>query len=191
MGDAALVAGVRARNPVALGQLHDRFALPVLRILTRILGPDADLADLHHDAFVRALESLRRLRDPQALASWMSAIAVHTARAAIERRTRRRRWLRFLPAEALPEPEPVDPHPGHHAREILRAVHGVLARMPVDERIAFALRHLDGMELTELARACGVSLSSVKRRLARAEARFQALARDVAAVAEYLQGGST
>jgi hypothetical protein len=58
MEDAALVAGVRARNPAALGALHDRFAAPVLRILTRILGPERDLADLHHDAFVRALESI-------------------------------------------------------------------------------------------------------------------------------------
>ena len=186
-----LVEGVRARNPAALGELHDRFAQPMLRILLRILGPDRELADLHHDAFVRALESIGELRDPQALPSWMAAVAVHTARAAIERRTSRRRWLVFLPHDGLPEPEAVEPQAGHDAREVLSAVYAVLARLPTDERIAFALRHLDDRELTDVAEICGVSLSSVKRRLSRAEARFMKLARDVPAVADYLQGGSS
>jgi RNA polymerase sigma-70 factor (ECF subfamily) len=188
---AVLVEGVRARDPAALGELHDRFAEPVLRILLRILGPDRDLPDLQHDAFVRALESIGELRDPDALASWMSAIAVHTARAAIERRSRRRRWLLFLPDDTLPEPEAVDPRAGHDAREVLSAVYAVLGRMPADERIAFALRHLDDRELTDVAEICGVSLSSIKRRLARAEARFTKVARGVPALAEYLQGGSS
>ena len=157
----------------------------------RILGPERDLADLHHDAFVRALESIDDLRDPHALSSWMSAIAVHTARAAIERRTRRRRWLLFLPDDALPEPESPDPQAGHHARLALHAVYALLRRFPPKERIAFALRHLDAMELTAVAEACGVSLSSIKRRLGRAEARFAALARGVPVLAEYLQGDST
>ena len=42
----------------------------------------------------------------------------------------------------------------------------------MDERIAFSLRRLDGMELKEIAHACGCSLATIKRRLARAEKRF-------------------
>jgi DNA-directed RNA polymerase specialized sigma24 family protein len=112
-----LVEGVRTRNPAALSELHDRFTQPMLRILLRILGPDRELADLHHDAFVRALESIGELRDPQALPSWMAAVAVHTARAAIERRTRRRRWLLFLPDDSLPEPDNANPL---HCEALLR-----------------------------------------------------------------------
>ena len=84
----------------------------------------------------------------------------------------------------------MDPHGSHQARETLGAVYRLLARLPADERIAFALRRIDEMELTEVARACHLSLSSIKRRLARAEAHFAALARDVPALADYLQGGS-
>jgi RNA polymerase sigma-70 factor (ECF subfamily) len=55
----------------------------------------------------------------------------------------------------------------------------LLGRLPSDERIAFALRHIEGMELGRLAEACGVSLATIKRRLARAEQRFaRAAARD-------------
>jgi RNA polymerase sigma-70 factor (ECF subfamily) len=188
--EAALIAGVRAGDPDALAELHDRFAKPVLRILVRILGPDRELSDLHHDVFVRALQSLAELRDPRALRSWLSAIAVHTARASIERRVRQRRWV-FLPADdVLPEPESIDPGPGHEAREALRATYALLDRLPVSERIAFALRYLDQMELTEIAASCNVSLASIKRRLKRAESRFVALARGTPALVGYLEGGS-
>lgn len=189
-GEAELIAGVRVHDPRALAEFHDRFAQPVLRILTRILGADRELADLHHDVFVRALRSITDVRDPLALRGWMNAIAVHTAHACIERRTRQRRWLRFASTDELPEPEPAASCTDHEAREALRAAYGVLDRLPAEERIAFALRYLDGMELTEIASACAVSLSSIKRRLARAEERFVALARRMPALATYLQGSS-
>jgi RNA polymerase sigma-70 factor (ECF subfamily) len=188
--DAKLVAGVRAGEPEALALLHQRFARPVLRILLRILGPDHELEDVHHDVFVRALQSLSQLRDPSALRGFMSAIAVHTARACLERRIRRRRWVFLSASESLPEPEPVDPGPNHAARAALRAAYDVLARLPVPERIAFTLRYFEQMELTEVAQACNVSLASIKRRLARAEARFWALARHRPELADYVEGGS-
>lgn len=187
--EARLVAGVRAGDPDALALFHRRFARPVMRILLRVLGPDRELEDLHHDVFVRALGSLAQLRDPAALRGFMRAIAVHTARACLERRIRRRRWVFLAASEDPPEPEPLDPGPGHDARAAVRAAYAVLARLPVPERIAFTLRYFEQMELTEVARACDVSLASIKRRLARAEARFWALARRAPELADYLEGG--
>jgi RNA polymerase sigma-70 factor (ECF subfamily) len=66
--------------------------------------------------------------------------------------------------------------------------------MPVDLRIPFALRFVDGMELRDVAEACDCSLATVKRRLASAEKRFLALAnRDpalAAAVARSVRWGT-
>jgi RNA polymerase sigma-70 factor (ECF subfamily) len=42
------------------------------------------------------------------------------------------------------------------------------------ERIAFCLRHVEGMKLEEVARACGCSLATAKRRVASAQARLDA-----------------
>lgn len=190
MDDAALLAGVRAGNPVAMGELHDRYAAMVLRVVTRILGPDRDLADIHHDVFVRALQSIDDLRDPEALPGWMRSVAVHTAREAIQKRVRRRRWLVFLSDDSLPEPEPPDRGAHDDAREAVRETYSVLERLPVDERIAFALRYVDGMDLAEAAESCRTSLATFKRRLARAESRFLALARRSSALADYLEGGA-
>ncbi len=114
-------------------------------------------------------------------------IAVHVARSAIARR-RRRSWLWFLPGAELPE---VDS--GAASGEVLdalRATYAALDRLPVDERIAFALRFIDGMELTEVAEACDTSLATIKRRLARAGARFEAEARRRPVLEPWLEGGT-
>jgi RNA polymerase sigma-70 factor (ECF subfamily) len=152
-----------------------------------MLGFDRDLADLHHDVFVRALASLPRLSDPSALKGWLTMIAVHVARSAIARR-RRRSWLWFLPGEDLPE---VDSGAASgEVRDALRATYAALERLPVDERIAFALRFIDGMELTEVAEACEVSLATIKRRLARACERFEVVARQDPVLETWLEGGT-
>jgi len=77
------------------------------------------------------------------------------------------------------------------ATEALRRTYLVLDRLPREERIAFALRTIEGMKLEEVADACGVSLATAKRRLARAEQRFLELCRADAVLREWLEGGSS
>jgi RNA polymerase sigma-70 factor (ECF subfamily) len=188
--DRALVDGIRAGNPIALAEFHDRFALPVERILWGILGPDHELRDLHHDVFVRALGAMGKLREPEALPGWMHSIAVHTARSCLEKRISRRRWQSAVPAEAVPEQGTADPADQLDAREILRAIHGVLDHLDPHERVAFALRHLQGLELADVAEACEVSLATIKRRLSRAEAQFATLVRRSPLLCERLEKGN-
>lgn len=188
--DRALVDGIRAGNPVAMAEFHDRFARPVERILWGILGPDHELSDLHHDVFVRALASIGKLREPEALRGWMNAIAAHTARSCLEKRISRRRWQSGVPAEAVPDEVTPDPSGQLDAREVLRAVHAVLDHLEPNQRVAFALRYLDGLELEDVAEACEASLATVKRRLSRAEATFAALVRDSPLLCERLQKGN-
>jgi RNA polymerase sigma-70 factor (ECF subfamily) len=185
--DAALVRGFLRGERGARAALYDRYADHVHRVLYRILGFRDDLADLHHDVFVRALVSLPRIEDPSALKGWLTMIAVHVARTAITR-TRRRRWLSFMPSDELPEVQAASA-PGE-VLDALRATYAALDALPADERIAFALRFIDGMELTEVAAACDTSLATIKRRLARASASFESAAKKHASLAPFLEGGT-
>jgi RNA polymerase sigma-70 factor, ECF subfamily len=181
--DELLVLALRACHPDAGTQLFDRYAPHVRRVLVRVMGPDSEILDLVHDVFVTALESVHRLMDPKALRAWLTQIAVFTARARIRRRVRGR-VLRFLPFSELPEPElpPAD----FEGSQAMQAVYRVLGSLDTDQRIAFALRFVAGMELTEVAATCGVSLATIKRRLSRAQVNFSSAALSEPALRDWL-----
>jgi RNA polymerase sigma-70 factor (ECF subfamily) len=184
--DEALVRGLRRRDPAAVAAFCERYSDHVVRVLARLLGADRDLADLHHDVFVRALGALPKIREPDRLKGWISIIAVNVARNALKRRYRQR-WLRFGKPEDLPEMHAVQS--SDEQSDALRRTYAVLDRLPREERIAFSLRIIDGMKLTEVAAACEVSLATIKRRLARAEKRFLSLARADDVLADWIEGG--
>jgi RNA polymerase sigma-70 factor (ECF subfamily) len=187
VADQRLVAGLRARQPWAVGALCERYGDHVRRVLLRVLGgDDAEHADLVQEVLVHAWRGIGELRAPGALKAWLTHIAVFRARAAIRKR-RRRRWLAFF--GELPEVEAA--WATGEVREAARAVYAIFERMPEDERIPFALRMLEGMSLEETAAACGMPLGTLRRRLVRGERRFFKLARDYESLAPWLraQGG--
>jgi RNA polymerase sigma-70 factor, ECF subfamily len=182
--DAAIVSGVRRGERWAKAALIHGFAPDAQRVLGRILGRDPDIEDLVQDVFVRALEGIDRLQEPQKLRSWIVAIAVHRARERIRSR-RRRWWLLLLPhtsVEAFEDHRSAD-------RELSDATYAVLDKMQEDERVALALRWIEGMGLAEVASACGVSLATIKRRLDRAEEHFRVLAAEQPALEAWSHGG--
>ena len=187
--DYALVAGIRRGDPAAAAGLFEKYRGLVERTLVRLLGFDSELADAVQEAFIRALGSSRLLRDPQALPSWMIRIAVFTASDLIRRR-KRRRWLQFFaePQDLVDRTNALvfEAEPDMEARQALQAAQVILSALPTNERIAFSLRRLDGMELKEIASACGCSLATIKRRLARAEKRFLARAEQHPALDHWL-----
>jgi RNA polymerase sigma-70 factor (ECF subfamily) len=190
-GDAILVAALVEGRPEAAAELYGRYAALVDRTLARILGADQELEDLRHDVFIRALDSIGDLREPEALGGWVRSIAVFVARKTIEKRTRRRRWTAWLVGDdpldvAAPDDEG---EPRDEARAALRAVYQVLERMPTEERMVFALRLLDGCELTEVAHQMAISPATVKRRFRRAVERFEVLARAHPVLATWVEGG--
>ncbi len=187
--DYALVAGIRRGDAAAAAMLFQRYRPLVQRTLLRILGVDSELQDAMQETFIRALDSARLLRDPQALPSWLIRIAVCTASDMIRRR-QRRRWLQFLvePRDLIERTNDVifEAEPDLEARQALRSACAILEGLPADERIAMSLRRLDGMELKDVASACGCSLATIKRRLARAERRFLARAQRHPALQRWL-----
>jgi RNA polymerase sigma-70 factor (ECF subfamily) len=183
----ALVAALRVREPAALDAFVDRYWSYVERILARIVGYDSELSDLVHDVFVTALGSIDKLREPGLLKEWLRGVTIFVARGFLRRR-QRRRWLTFRPTEDLPEVAS-DVLPSNTADALAR-LYRVLANMPPDECIVFALRFISEMELAEVADACGLSRTTVKRRLQKAESRFAAEARKDPLLSEWMNRGA-
>jgi len=182
-----LVRGLKAGEPWAERALLRAETAHVERMLTRILGFCAELDDLTQEVFIRAFTRIVELREPESMRAWLGSIAVFVAREAI-RRKRRRRWLVFLPTEETIEPP--SSAASLEARVALRVFYEVLDGFGADERIAFALRFVEGMELTEVAAACQVSLATIKRRLKRASDDFYVRGRARAELVDWFEEGS-
>ncbi len=116
------------------------------------------------------------MRDPNALGPWLRSVAVGEARHHLRARARRR-WLLFFAPVDLPEPRSTPEPPQHELRASVQTTMAIVRELPVDERVAFALRYFEGLKLDEAAQAAGVSLATFKRRLLRAETQFHERAR--------------
>jgi RNA polymerase sigma-70 factor, ECF subfamily len=190
--DAALVAAVKEGHAGAKAALFQRNAVFVERVITRVLGFDRELSDILQEVFLNALASIHTLKDPRLLRPWLFRVTTLTARKVLRRRTRHK-WLRLFvdsEEESRWELQNATSDASGENRRALRAVYALLDRMRVDERIGFALRYIEGMELTEVAEACDVSLATIKRRLRRAERRFVKEAGKYPELGAWLEGGS-
>jgi RNA polymerase sigma-70 factor, ECF subfamily len=182
--DLQLVEALRAGAPRATAALIERYGPHLRRVLFRVLGThDSECQEALQEVVTRAWEGIDRLEEPRALKAWLTRIAIFTARGLL-RRKRRRRWLVFF--EDVPEPE--TSWAGPELQEAARCVYRIFERIPTDERIPFALRMLEGLDLEATADACGMSVATVRRRLVRAERRFFKLARQYEALGPWLEG---
>lgn len=170
VSDTALVAALRAGRAEAGDQLFERYGDYVERLIVRVLGLDAEVPDLINEVFARAFERIERLEDATALKGWLGSIAIFTARTFLRDRRSRRRFLGFFAPEELPD-VPYRPAPVECSMALSRT-YQVLSTLAPDERIAFALRFIDGMSLGEVAEVMDLSIGTVKRRLKRGQQRF-------------------
>lgn len=169
----------------AVAYLYDRFSRDVNRWVWRLLGPDNQHDDLVQQVFCELLASARKLRKVSALRAWVMTITVNTVRTELRRRTVRRRYAapdvdvtRFASVSCDME-----------GRALLARTFAVLEQLKPDHRLAFSLRYVEGLSLEDTAAACGCSLATIKRRLARAHKRFETLAAKDVALAERLGRG--
>ena len=183
----ALVQALRSGHPGAAAAFYDEHSAHVYRILRSALETESDVPDLLQEVFIRALDNIGDLEEPELLQGWLTSIAVFTARAQLRRTARRNLLGVFSPERTRPmELEP----PSSDARFALREIYQVLDTMPPDERMAFVLRIIDGLTLTDAAQACRTSLATFKRRLARAEKRFLAAVAKRPALKQCLEDGT-
>jgi len=130
------------------------------------------------------------MRDANALRAFLIAVAVRLVTVELRRR-RVRRWVTLSPTDQMPDSSvlPKD----FAGLETLRGLYRILARMPHRRRLAFVLRNVQGLEITEVAKALDVSESTAKREISRANEVIRIRSHGEPALWQYLQsleGGS-
>jgi RNA polymerase sigma-70 factor (ECF subfamily) len=187
LSDAELVAAIAQGDTDALGAVWDRYSPAVRGVLRASLGAHADCEDLLQEVFIAFLRGAERLRSADSLRSYLIGVAIRLVLGELRRR-RVRRWVSLSPDDELCEIPAPSHEPDHEAAEVLRALYRVLDRMSPRRRLAFVLRHVQGIEVLEAARLMGVSDSTIKRESRRARELIISRARtDEPRLWEYLQ----
>ncbi|MDD9938451.1 MAG: sigma-70 family RNA polymerase sigma factor [Myxococcales bacterium] len=172
--DAALVVAARAGERWAQEALFRRYTRMVNGLAYRLLGRDDDLDDLVQDAFLSALRSLDRLENPAAFGSWLGSIVVRTAHKKLRHRSMLSRFGLRPGQGADPDLALSRAAPPEVVAE-LSSLYRALDCFPADVRVAITLHRVEGMNVSQVAEHMGVSVSTVKRRLADGQRRLTRL----------------
>ena len=182
--DAMLVSMASVGHPKAHAAIWNRYAPLVRALVRRSIGQESEVEDLVQEVFLRFYRNLRHLRNPGALRSFIFAISLRVTISELRSR-RSRRWLRLADTSVSTQGTRFAPPANFEAREAVAGFCSILDRLDPRDRRAFVLYHVEDHELTEVAAALGVSLATVKRRLARIACRVHAMADSDQRLVEY------
>ena len=166
--DAELVRRIRAGETALFELVMRRYNQRLFRVLRALLRDETEAEDVLQDAYVRAYAHLGQLEQPERLASWLTHIAVHEAKARLRRRNR------FVeakegPLRAVPSPSS-DPEQEALGKQLQGVLISAIDELPVGYRTVFVLREVEGMSTAEVGDSLGLSDQAVKMRLHRARA---------------------
>jgi RNA polymerase sigma-70 factor (ECF subfamily) len=170
----------------AFAELLRRHQSHVEKILYHLAPDWQDRADLAQEVWIRVYRNVNRLKDPVKFRGWLSRIATNLFYDELRKRKRVR------PPISLDAPRTVDdgemdwdiaadrpgPDEDLSTREFYDQLREAIADLPEVFRTTIILREIDGMAYEEIAEITGVSLGTVKSRIARARQRLQVQLQD-------------
>jgi RNA polymerase sigma-70 factor (ECF subfamily) len=148
-----------------LTDLLGEHSVQVARLAFRLLGREDEVDDIVQDVFISLYRHLDRIRQTDALRAWLQTTTVRMVR----RRLRVRR-IGFLlrVRDRVEAPDLESPGATGEDRASLWRVHRALEQVGVNARIAWVFRYLEQESIDDVARLCGCSTSTAKRRIAEA-----------------------
>jgi len=176
--DRSLAEALMAGDPDAFEPFVERYAPLILNFGRRMCGQRDDAEEVVQETLLKAYQSIRDLREPAALKSWVYRVAANAC-------LKMRRKGKFEPEremsldELLPRPN-ADGSPPEipdwsdlPLEQALRAelrekIESAILRLPKEFRIVVVLRDQEGFSTRETSEILGIGEPLVKVRLHRA-----------------------
>ena len=149
-----------------------RYQDVLFRYAERMTGRPDEAEDIVQLTFVRGYRSLASCRDPDRVGGWLFRIAANLCKDQVKGRRRRERPLDEVSELQVDEPSP---HAAAERDEIRRRIDGALEHLPVEQREAFVLKHVEGWSYQEMSERLEVSVPALKMRVHRAREELQRL----------------
>jgi RNA polymerase sigma-70 factor (ECF subfamily) len=149
------VLRAQAGDREAFDELLRRIQSPLFRYILSLVGARAPAEDILQDVFIILYRKLTWLRDPELFRPWAYRIAT---REAFRHLRRERRW-------SDPPDDAAAPEQAFDAA-LLASLPQLVGQVPPASRAVIVLHYLDEMPLADVAGVLGISIGTVKSRLA-------------------------
>lgn len=165
----------------AFAELMRRHQAHIDRLLYHLAPDWQDRSDLAQEVWIRVYRYVKRLKEPEKFRSWAGRIATNLFYD--ELRRRRRGWpplsldapIQTKDGELDWELAAQSPGPDENlvTCEFYEHLRRAIAELPEAFRTTIVLREIEGMAYEEIAETLGISVGTVKSRIARARRRLQ------------------
>jgi RNA polymerase sigma-70 factor (ECF subfamily) len=163
----------------AFRSLVERHSRYVFNVAYRLTASASDAEDVVQTTFLRAYQQLSRFEARADFRTWLHRIAVNCSIDLI--RSRRHREvghdpddLEYQSAAGHNHATPPGPDRLMLSSEIRDRVNEGLARLSASERLAFTLRHVEGLPIRDVAAAMGLKTEAAKNSIFRAVRKMRA-----------------
>src|SRR5579883_2175181 len=176
--EALFVMRLQANEDAAYDELVRTYSTSIFHVAYRMLGDTAEASDLVQEIFLKVFRNIGGFKGEAALKTWIFRIAFSEILNRLRWWKRRHRFstvsLDDQPFGAGTEPRSMvaasspNPEQALQSKEEERAIQEALSRLSREHRSIIVLHDIEGFSYNEIADVLGVSIGTVKSRLARA-----------------------
>jgi RNA polymerase sigma-70 factor, ECF subfamily len=172
--ESLFVLRLKANEDAAYDELVRTYNASIFHVAYRMLGDTAEASDVVQEIFIKVFRNIGGFKGEAALKTWIFRIAFSEI-------LNRLRWWKSRHRSSTVSLDDEPSANGHYVRdssptpdELLEskerdsAIQLALGKLSSDHRSIIVLRDIEGFSYTEIAEVLGVSIGTVKSRLARA-----------------------
>lgn len=170
--DAELVKGALDGSEDAFAELVRRYQDLLYRHAERMSGSPDEAEDIVQLAFIKSYRNLATCQNPDHVSAWMFRIAANACKDHLKSRRGDGIAIDEVPGLAG---DAGDPDLELERMNLRSRIGSALRRLPVDQREAFVMKHVEGLSYQEMEELLGVSIPALKMRVHRAREELQEL----------------
>jgi RNA polymerase sigma-70 factor, ECF subfamily len=177
--DIELIKRAQAEDIEAFCMLAERYARRIHLLASHYCRNQHDAEDLSQEVWLKAYQALQSFRFDSSFYTWLRRITINAflnhRRSTLFRRNGQTTVVELMPIDSEPLPESSLASPENIYNKLLfESVVEALGELTPSQRLAFLLRHYEGMSYDEIANAMNCSTGTVKKGVWRAITKLRA-----------------
>ena len=180
--DTDLIRRAQADDIDAFCLLAERYARRIHLLAFHYCRNPQDAEDLSQEVWLKAYQALRSFRSDSSFYTWLRRITINAflnhRRSTLFRRQGQTTKVQLVQIDSEPFETPLESRASSpeniYNKLLFESVVDALAELTPSQRLAFLLRHYEGMSYDEIANAMNCSTGTVKKGVSRAIVKLRA-----------------